>query len=185
MSESDADAPRPVGRPSVYNLDMATEICSRLASGEALKSICRDEAMPGLTTVYRWLASNSEFRDLYTRAREDQADTLADEIIEISDDGKNDWMKRNHGEDDPGWVANGEHIQRSRLRVEARKWIAAKLKPKKYGDRLTQEVTGKDGKPLADAGQTVAAAVAAAAAIAASKDPIEAARQYQDLMAGE
>lgn len=80
------------------------------------------------------------------RAREAQADTLADELLDISDDARNDWMKRNHGDDDPGWVANGEHIQRSRLRVDTRKWIASKLKPKKYGDKL--ELASDPTSPL-------------------------------------
>ena len=173
MSDQDADAPRPVGRPSSYTVELAAEICSRLASGESLKSICRDEAMPGLTTIYRWLASNDQFRDLYTRAREDQADTLADEIIEISDDGRNDWMLRN-GERDNGWVANGENVQRSRLRVEARKWIAAKLKPKKYSDRL--ELTGKEGGPIEHS-------TTLTDAIAQATDPAEAGRLYSQLIA--
>lgn len=125
-----------MGRPSDYNEETAAAICTRLANGESLNAMCRDDEMPGISTVYRWLFANEKFRDMYARAREDQADTLADEIIDISDDARNDWMKRNHGEDDPGWVVNGEHIQRSRLRVEARKWVAAKLKPRKYGEKL-------------------------------------------------
>lgn len=136
------------GRPSDYSLELASDICSRIADGESLKAICAPDEMPDKATVYRWLAVNSEFRDLYARAREDQADTLADEILEISDDGTNDWMQRNHGEDDPGWVVNGEHIQRSRLRVDARKWIAAKLKPRKYGEFARTELTGEGGGPI-------------------------------------
>ncbi len=142
-----AEVKRSVGRPSNYSLDIAIEICARLATGESLNSICRDESMPGLSTVYRWIAAQDEFRELYARAREDQADTLADEIVDISDDAHNDWMERN-GKDDVGWQLNGEHIQRSRLRVDARKWVAAKLKPKKYGERVQQELTGADGGPL-------------------------------------
>ena len=174
MSENGADAPHPGGRPSLYTLELAAEICSRLASGEALKSICRDDAMPGLTTIYRWLASNDEFRDLYMRAREDQADTLADEIIEISDDGRNDWMAT-HAEDDVGYRANGEHIQRSRLRVEARKWIAAKLKPRKYGERVTQEVVGKDDGPVQHA-------IIAVKALNEAVDPAVASQVYNQLV---
>jgi hypothetical protein len=69
---------------------------------------------------------------------------LADELLEISDNGLNDWMERN-GEGNVGWLVNGEAIQRSKLRVDTRKWVASKLKPKKYGDRQTFEHTGKDG----------------------------------------
>jgi hypothetical protein len=77
-------------------------------------------------------------------ARELQADYLAEEMLEIADDGRNDWTKREDGID----AVNAEVVQRSRLRVDARKWLMAKLQPKKYGDRIAQEVTGGDGLPL-------------------------------------
>lgn len=83
--------------------------------------------------------------DQYARAKEESADSLADEILDIADNATNDWMKRNHGEDDPGWVANGENIQRSRVRIDTRKWIASKLKPKKYGDKMA--IGGADDLP--------------------------------------
>lgn len=138
------------GRPSTYSLEVAVTICTRLAEGTALKTICRDEDMPSLSTVYRWLADpdHEAFREMYTRAREDQADTLADEILEIADDGRNDWMEiqtRGGGTID---VVDKEAVMRSQLRVDARKWIAAKLRPRKYSDKLLQEVTGKDGGPI-------------------------------------
>lgn len=125
-----------MARPTDYSAETVATICGRLTEGESLRSICRDEAMPSCASVFLWLQKHPEFSEQYTRAREAQADTLADEILEISDDARNDWMERNRGEDDKGWVANGEHIQRSRLRVDTRKWIASKLKPKKYGDKL-------------------------------------------------
>jgi len=100
--------------------------------------------MPAMSSVFLWLQKHPEFSEQYTRAREAQADALADDILEISDDARNDWMER-HGEDSRGWQVNGEHIQRSRLRVESRKWIASKLKPKKYGDKVA--VGGADDLP--------------------------------------
>jgi len=125
-----------MGRPSDFTPELALIICERLVEGESLRAICREDGMPSQSMVFRWLETHESFREQYTRARDMQADTFADELTEISDDARNDWMKRNHGEDDPGWVANGEHIQRSRLRIETRKWIASKLKPKKYGDKM-------------------------------------------------
>lgn len=124
-----------LGRPSDYSLELVSRICSRIADGESLKSICLAEDMPTKSSVYLWLAAHKEFSDMYTRAKEDCADTLADEILEISDDGSNDWMAKNDP-DNPGWQVNGEHINRSRLRVDSRKWIAAKLKPRKYGEKV-------------------------------------------------
>jgi hypothetical protein len=98
--------------------------------------------MPCLATVFNWLRVHPEFVEQYARAKEESADALAEEILDISDDGSNDWMVR-HGKDgEESWVVNGEHVQRSRLRVDSRKWIASKLKPKKYGDRTTTELTG-------------------------------------------
>ena len=75
-----------------------------------------------------------------TVSNEAQADALAEETLEIADDGKNDWMLDNDP-DNPGYKLNGEHVQRSRLRVDARKWFASKVAPKKYGEKVEQTVT--------------------------------------------
>jgi hypothetical protein len=137
----------PAGRPSDYTPELAGAICDRLAEGESLRSICDSEGMPNKKTVLRWLRIHEEFRAQYAQARELQAEGMADEIVDIADDGHNDWMKRNYG-DDERWVENGEAIRRSALRIDARKWVAAKLLPKKYGDRVQTEITGSDGGPL-------------------------------------
>jgi hypothetical protein len=132
-----------MGRPSDYSQDTADAICERIAEGESLRSICRDESMPSLSSVFKWLSAQPEFADQYARGREAQADTLADEIVDIADDGKRDYVDA-----DGVRTVDHDHIARARLRVDARKWIASKLKPKKYGERIQQEVTGKDGEAL-------------------------------------
>lgn len=142
-----------LGRPSDYTQETADIICSRIAAGESLRTICLDDEMPGQSTVFRWLESRLDFREQYARAREAQADFYADEIIKISDDGSNDWMERRSEAEkgagvNTGWVLNGEHVQRSRLRVDARKWYASKVAPKKYGDKLISEHSGPDGGPI-------------------------------------
>jgi hypothetical protein len=101
-------------------------ICERIAQGTPLTVICADEGMPALGTVYRWIESDETFRDRYTRAREDQAETLADQIQRLAD-------AVDHS--DRGAV------DKARLQIDARKWVAAKLKPKVYGDRISQDVT--------------------------------------------
>lgn len=131
-----------MARPSEFTKEVADEICERLADGESLRSICDSEHIPNKSTVFRWLAANDAFCDQYTRAREAQADALFDDVLQIADDGRNDWMMR-RGEDDAGWTANGEHIQRSKLRIDARKWMAGKLRPKVYGEKQEIEHTGK------------------------------------------
>ena len=137
------------GRPSKYSDAIALEICTELAQGISLREWCRSqEDRPHISTVMRWLNENEEFQEQYARARDAQADFLADEILEISDNAVNDWMERQGKDDGAGWVANGEHIQRSRLRVDSRKWLMSKMAPKKYGDKVTQEHTGAGGGPI-------------------------------------
>ena len=125
------------GRPSKFTEEVATTILARVMAGESLRSVCRDEAMPARSTVHLWLAANPSFSDQYVRACDVRADEVFDEMFDIADDARNDWMCRNHGEDDPGWVVNGEHVQRSRLRIDARKWALARMNPKKYGEKTT------------------------------------------------
>jgi hypothetical protein len=122
-----------VGRPIEFDQETADRICEQLTEGLSLRKICLAEDMPCCSTVYKWLTKVPEFAEQYAHARESQADTLADEIIDIADDGSNDWMGDKDDED--GTQYNGDAVARSRLRVEARKWVAAKLKPKKYGDK--------------------------------------------------
>jgi len=126
-----------------FTNSLADSICERIADGESLRSVCRDENMPALGTVFRWLNANDNFREQYARAKQIGLEALAEDLIDIADNANNDWMER-FGKDDAGWVANGENIQRSKLRVDARKWILSKLVPKKYGDKLdlTAEHTG-------------------------------------------
>ena len=131
-------------RPSEYSHAVADAICEELANGRSLRAICVDDGMPSKSTVFRWLAANMEFRDQYARAREAQADALADEILDIADDGGND----TYTDDDGRERVNVDVIARSRLRVDARKWIAAKLKPRVYGDKIAAELSGVDGRPI-------------------------------------
>jgi hypothetical protein len=125
---------RKTGRPSLYTEALAAGICRRLAEGETLRSVCRDKAMPDKATVLRWLADKkkADFRERYVYAREMQADALFDEALEIADDASGDWTEDKDGKK----VVNHENIQRSRLRVDTRKWAAGKMAPKKYGDKL-------------------------------------------------
>ncbi len=120
---------RKKGRPSLYAEALAVEICRRLAEGESLRAICADKAVPAISTVMGWLFDDKHegFSAQYARAREAQAELRADEIVDIADDDRNDFTADKDGK----LVANSEHIQRSRMRVDARKWIAAKLLPKR------------------------------------------------------
>jgi len=136
-----------MGRPSIFSEEIAAAIVDRIMEGRSLRSICKEDDMPGISTVIRWLADDRSeqfraFRAQYEAAKREQADVLADEIVEIADDGSNDWMAR-HDPENPGYIANGEHIQRSRLRCDVRKWVASKLKPKRYGEHLDLTSDGR------------------------------------------
>lgn len=95
-----------------------------------------------------WLRVHEDFVPQYTRARELQAEHFADELLEISDDGSNDWIERARQDGSVETVLNQEHVQRSRLRADTRKWLMARMAPKKYGDKLGLEHAGKDGAAL-------------------------------------
>lgn len=139
----------PAGRPSDYTPELAAEICAELAQGYSLRTVCKPDERPSVVTVFNWMRKFPEFVKQYEKAKEEAADALAEEILDIADDGTNDWMEKLGKDEQPiGWQINGEHVQRSRLRVDSRKWIASKLKPKKYGERSTTELTGKDGGPI-------------------------------------
>jgi len=103
-------------------------------SSKSLQKICVGLDIP-FRTIYSRLNTDEELLQQYTRAKDEQADYLADEMLSIADDSTNDFMLDKVGEDDYEKL-NAEHINRSRLRIETRKWIASKLKPKKYGDKI-------------------------------------------------
>jgi hypothetical protein len=139
---------RPKGRPSDYSVQIAEIICSRIGDGESLRQICASPGMPGKSSIMRWLEANPEFRDQYARARELQAEHWAEEIIEIADDSRNDFVEKEGRDGSTYEAVDGEHINRSRLRVDTRKWLMARLAPKKYGDRVTNELIGDKDNPL-------------------------------------
>lgn len=127
------------GRPSSYTEERGDAICARIADGVSLRTICAEDG-PDMKTVMRWLADNEAFRQQYARAREAQADLMAEDILQIADDGRNDTYQTENGE-----AVNHDVIARSRLRVDARKWLASKLSPKKYGEKIA--VGGADDLP--------------------------------------
>lgn len=111
------------GRPSDYTPEIATEICACLMTGESLRSICKREGVPAMSTVTLWLSKHEEFSAQYARAREVQAEVLAEDIIMLADAA----------------VEDGAAVAKARLQVDARKWYASKVAPKRYGDRIHHE----------------------------------------------
>lgn len=111
-----------------FSQELFDRICERIANGESLRAICADKDMPSKTNVLRWTVQDDALRDQYARAREAQADHFADQIVEIADI-----------EEDPN---------RARVRIDARKWAAGKMRPKVYGDKVDLTHSAPDGKPL-------------------------------------
>lgn len=137
------------GAPEKYTQELADKICEQIATTtNSLRTICKGDGMPSVDTVLRWIRADKEgFRERYARAKEEQADFMGEEMIEIADDGTNDYMTITKGDISYN-VEDKEVTSRSKLRVETRKWLMGKLKPKKYGEKLDMELTGKDGGPI-------------------------------------
>ena len=132
------------GRPEKYTDELALNILEQIATThKGLKSICKANNV-SVSTVLIWLRDNKEFSTLYARAKESQADLLADEILKIADKEREliETVSNSEGE----YKTRKDNIARSRLQVDARKWLAAKLKPKKYGD--TQLSQNQDTPPI-------------------------------------
>src|SRR5271168_4832966 len=144
-----------VRKPLVYTDELAKDICDRLANGETLTRICRDEDMPRFGTVIDWAQGNVAgavgFVAMYARAKELQLAHMADSIQDIADDGTNDWQVDEDGNE----RVDHEHVQRSKLRVESRRWLLSKLRPDLFGDRIAHQQLDEHGKPARSGGVVI------------------------------
>lgn len=129
-------------RHSDFTQEKADIICERLEEGRSLRSICTDKDMPSKGSVLRWLIANESFQSQYARAKEIGAEAVFEEIRQIADDGSNDTYKRVDAQGNEIETVNHDHINRSRLRIDTRKWQLSKQFPKKYGEKLEVENTG-------------------------------------------
>lgn len=133
MEQSAIGEPTYRGTPRIlpefvqYSDDLAEFICLEIGQGKALRSICKQPEMPSAMSVYRWLDTYADFRKQYDHCREMAAEAFANEVIELAD--------AEAPIDDKGRIDSG-FVQRQRLRVDTRKWVASKLLPKVYGDKL-------------------------------------------------
>lgn len=135
----------------LYTPEIAAEICELLAKGKSLRLVCALPLMPSTFTVHSWVVNDYQgFASQYARAREAGYKLMADEIMEISDDGTNDYPILENGSGDIVILnkPDTEHISRSKLRVDTRKWLLSKMLPKVYGDKVSTEITGADGGPI-------------------------------------
>lgn len=148
-----------MGRPTKFTDAIAERLLVEMAiTRVGLERICKDNKnFPSARTVYRWLLANADFRQSYTRAKEDQLQVLEDEILEIADNpqiGETVTERPIVFEGEPvkkrgkvqvlREVKTSDMIEHRKLRIESRKWLMGKLKPKKYGERLAH--TGPNGE---------------------------------------
>jgi hypothetical protein len=119
-----------MSRPSSFSQQMADDICRRLADGESLRQICRDDHMPDRATVFRWLDANEGFATEYARARERQGDHMDDLILEAAE------------------ACTSENAQAVRVKILAYQWRASKLRPRVYGEKVQNEISGPGGGPI-------------------------------------
>ena len=126
---------------------MVERIVEGLSAGTPLRELCRQDGMPAWRTVYDWLEADPDFAARFARAREMGFDAIAEEALEIADDGSNDWMERRRKDGSTEEVVNSEHVQRSKLRIETRLKLLAKWSPKRYGDKQTHSIGGDPDAP--------------------------------------
>lgn len=148
--KSEEKKPKPdgyvFGRPSIYNDELANKICNLISiSTCGIKKLCAlNEWMPNHTTIHAWRWENEYFSNLYTKAKQKQAELLAEETLDIADESDRDVTINALGNE----VCNTEFVNRSRLRVDTRKWLTSKLLPKIYGDQKTVEDVTNENNAL-------------------------------------
>jgi hypothetical protein len=118
-----------VGRPSKYSEEIAARICDGLIEGKSLRQLCQVDDMPDRSTVLRWIDADQDFAARCARARMLQADLMDDLIIETAE------------------TCTNENAQAARVKIAAYQWRAAKLAPKKYGEKVT--LAGDEENPIA------------------------------------
>ena len=129
---------KPKRKPPVrYSDELGTRICDALRNGQSLNSICKADGMPDESSVREWATTpDHPFAPNYTRAREIGYQKIADELLDIADDSRNDYVERLKDDGTTFTAFDYEHVKRSQLRVDTRKWLLSKCLPKVYGDKL-------------------------------------------------
>jgi len=140
-------------RRSEYNEEIGREICEVIANTpKGIKQLCRENPhWPCMDTIFKWKRVHKSFAEQYTQAKRDQIEAYVEDIIDIADNATNDYCINGKGEE----VLDNEHLHRSRLRIDTRKWLAGKLAPKIYGDKVQVENTNSNTDPEIQNARTV------------------------------
>lgn len=110
-----------MGRPTIYSEELITEFLYRISMGKSVSAVCSCDDMPYRSTIYEWLAKYSDFSDRYARASEQRADRYFDEMLDIAD----------------GTLI--DEVQKAKLQIDTRKWVLARMNPKKYSDKAQDD----------------------------------------------
>lgn len=132
-----------MGRKTTYTEKAAKAICERIAEGEPLREICRDETMPAWQTVYGWIDAHADFAERFVRARDAGFDAIAQEALRIADTPQIGETVETSA--DGKKVKREDMLGHRKLQVETRLKLLAKWAPKKYGDKMELEHVGKGG----------------------------------------
>lgn len=131
-----------MARPSKYTDKLASKICEELALGKSMRTVCAQKDMPAMSTVFKWLSENKKFSEQYEKAKQEAADAMAEDLLYIADTpvmGETKTIKPDGSIE----IKQDEMLGHRRLQIDARKWLMAKMKPKKYGDKIDMTTDGK------------------------------------------
>lgn len=130
------------GRPAKYTKELADRVCFELSQGKSLRTVCKNDWCPEGVTIFKWMREMPEFLSQYEKAKQESADALAEEIMDIADTPmEGDEVTINA--DGSKVIKKGDMLGHRRLQIDSRKWIMSKMKPKKYGEKLDMTTGGE------------------------------------------
>ncbi len=131
-----------MARPTIFTQELADKICEQLADGKSMRTVCKQEDMPAMSSVFKWLREHDGFSEQYAKAKDESADAMAEDLLDIADTpvmGEIKTIKPDGSVE----IKQDEMLGHRRLQVDARKWLMAKMKPKKYGEKLDMTSDGE------------------------------------------
>ena len=148
VSPEIAAEPKKMGRPSIFTGKLADQICARIAEGNSLRKVCAADDMPNIVTVIAWCREKPEFSKQYDRACVDRGNHLAEEALEIADETPETEPVRDKEGNIIDMKLHSAYVTWQKNRVDARRWFASKMSPKRFGDKVQTEVSGIDGSAI-------------------------------------
>lgn len=136
------------GTKTIFTPELCSKICDFVIEGYTMRQIAAMDGMPTKASIFRAMSRNEDFAAAYAEARDLQTMMWEDDLTDIADNSNNDWVEKERANGSTEIALNHEAMQRSKLRIETRKWLMACRKPQKYGTKVSQEISGPDGGPV-------------------------------------